>query len=58
MSQRNFNTDDDIFFDMDGLDMRDSNMPQITQSDDDDGDDDEDFGMLQFKSNVDVCIFC
>lgn len=44
--QRNFNTDDDIFFDMDGLDTRDSNMPQIAQSDDDDGDGDEDFGML------------
>lgn len=45
VSQRNFNADDDIFFDMDGLDTRDSNMPQITQSDDDDGDGDEDFGM-------------
>lgn len=36
---------------MDGLDTRDSNMPQVTQSDDDDGDDDEDFGMC-----VRVCV--
>lgn len=46
-SQRNFNADDDIFFDMDGLDTRDSNMPEMTQSDDEDGDDDEDFGELE-----------
>lgn len=46
MSQRNSNADDDIFFDMDGLDTRDSNMPQMTQSDDEDVDDEEDFGMF------------
>lgn len=45
MSQRNSNADDDIFFDMDGLDTRDSNMPQMTQSDDEVDDDDEDFGI-------------
>lgn len=32
---------------MDGLDTRDSNMPEMTQSDDEDGDDDEDFGELE-----------
>ncbi|XP_055313512.1 uncharacterized protein LOC129574902 isoform X2 [Sitodiplosis mosellana] len=42
VSQRNSNIDDDIFFDMDGLDTRDSNMPEVTQSDDEDVDD-EDF---------------
>lgn len=47
VSQRNSNADDDIFFDMDGLDTRDSNMPQMTQSDDEDVDDDEDFGMSE-----------
>lgn len=45
MPQRNQNSDDDIFFDMDGLDTRDSNMPEVTQSDDEDIDD-GDFGML------------
>lgn len=45
VSQSNQNTDDDIFFDMDGLDTRDSNMPQVTQSDDEDIDD-EDFGTI------------
>lgn len=47
--QRYSNADDDIFFDMDGLDCRDSNMHQMTQSDDEDVDDDEDFGMSQMK---------
>lgn len=46
-SQRNSNADDDIFFDMDGLDTRDSNMTQMTQSDDEDVDDDEDIGATQ-----------
>lgn len=55
VSQRNLNTDDDIFFDMDGLDTRDSNMPQVTQSDDED-DDDEDFGMDSFmKKDPERC---
>lgn len=52
VSQRNFNADDDIFFDMDGLDTRDSNMPQIAQSDDDDGDDDEEFGMFDRRAHI------
>lgn len=47
MSQRNSHADDDIFFDMDGLDTRDSNMPQMTQSDDEIDDEDEDFGRDQ-----------
>lgn len=47
LSQRNSNADDDIFFDMDGLDTRDSNMTQMTQSDDEDVDDDEDIGATQ-----------
>lgn len=47
MSQRNSHADDDIFFDMDGLDTRDSNMPQMTQSDDEVDDDDEDFGTIK-----------
>lgn len=47
--QRYSNADDDIFFDMDGLDCRDSNMHQMTQSDDEDVDDDEDFGMSQME---------
>lgn len=48
VSQRNSNNDDDIFFDMDGLDTRDSHMPHMTQSDDEDVDD-EDFGTIQTK---------
>lgn len=43
VQQRYSNADDDIFFDMDGLDCRDS-VHHMTQSDDEDVDDDEDFG--------------
>ncbi|XP_031630563.1 uncharacterized protein LOC116345393 [Contarinia nasturtii] len=43
VSQRNSNADDDIFFDMDGLDTRDSKMPHMTQSDDEVVDDDEEY---------------
>lgn len=55
VQQRYSNADDDIFFDMDGLDCHDSNMQHITQSDDDEVDDDEDFGML--KNNIFSAIF-
>lgn len=55
LQQRYSNADDDIFFDMDGLDCHDSNMQHITQSDDDEVDDDEDFGML--KNNIFSAIF-
>lgn len=57
MSQRNSNADDDIFFDMDGLDTHDSNMPQVTQSDDEDVDDDEDFGKLHLTLSEQLNIF-
>lgn len=36
---------------MDGLDTRDSHMPQMTQSDDEDVDD-EDFGTIQAKKRM------